>query len=181
MSNWDLYQHFVGEQYITTRKMLIGYSEGTLDGRVVEIWMIWMNIHKLDSRFCSKVESFFFCHKLNCSFKNHVTVYRKHMMIIFHGWEFLANRCPSPKLFKPSTSLQNLNAFVFCLCFSFENNRLSGPELQGLVPYDLGCWRKLELVDHTLKTVVLYEKGAGLYLIILCIWQKHTVDVCIWR
>lgn len=144
--------------------MLIGYNEGTLESRVVEIWMIWMNTHKLDSRFCSKVESFIFCHKLNCSFKNHATIYRKHMMIIFHGRESFANRFSSIKLCKLSTSLQNLNAFSLCLCFSFENNRLSGPELQGLVPYDLGCWRKLELVDHTLKTVVLYEKGAGLYL-----------------
>ncbi|RVW80112.1 hypothetical protein CK203_052435 [Vitis vinifera] len=28
---------------------------------------------------------------------------------------------------------------IFWFCFSFQNNRFSGPELQGLVPYDFGC------------------------------------------
>uniref|UniRef100_A0A2P2KXR8 Uncharacterized protein n=1 Tax=Rhizophora mucronata TaxID=61149 RepID=A0A2P2KXR8_RHIMU len=31
------------------------------------------------------------------------------------------------------------SVLLSCVCVSFENNRLNGPELKGLVPYDFGC------------------------------------------
>ena len=85
-------------------------------------------------------------------FHTSLVIHRDHLVkwlvfVLEYFWPLLSFSYLSPWPIQPGIPKYIFNWIINCicsfLCCSYENNRLSGPELQGLVPYDFGCWTSL--------------------------------------